>query len=744
MNRRAGISWICLALAITCLLVSSTTVRAAKSGPGASATVLTLRPLTHFALGEPVTILAKLTSTSGQPIVGQHLHLFVDGVGQRDVLTGKGGVAIVSARHSPLAGQHNAEIVFLGSKRFRSSLVSTTLVVDPEELEVKTVPPLAGVRFSLNQTQFVSGQDGVARITVKSAGNFFLRMLSVKGVKPDIRAVFHRWQDDSYLTSRRVKLPLKHPLGAGFDVSYRTGQTFVDLFGHRVDLKRISALTIKGSDGVIHTFKDGRPSWLLAGRVVRRQNGLEETNIQYSVLSVVMDGANVVNQKQQRFYVQQNGNWKIHLLLYSATFSARDALFGFPIGSGIRVKYPNGLVKVLAFGSHSHLKVGSLVRGLYQVGVTGALGIAPSTPLALTQNQDVQLLVISYLDIAVTVVLVSLLVFGLLFIGRPQLLSALRSVSLRQRRGAAPRRMPTPVRWLAKGQRHGPFPDTSGSTKMVLLSLALFGVSAGALLYHWSASLAASRPLQQRTGPSRGGAGSRPVPLPRIYAVSPRGRYPSQAAGHLSFCWRTKLVGQQFDLYVVVGTADLHRTLTPSTVTTRPHGLLCTTQALAPGASYGWRLTENVPGSAENWSSWQFFSVAEVRSRRPTVRIAQESAGIKRSYGALLLQPPVVPTPTSLPTYRQPRGSQPVQAPVVQSQLAQPQRVQAPTNPQPAQQPVYRPPVKQPGQLSPAPKTAPQPAPQPPPQPAPQPAVQPPQPVPTPAVIACPTPPNCG
>jgi predicted RNA-binding Zn-ribbon protein involved in translation (DUF1610 family) len=157
-------------------------------------------------------------------------------------------------------------------------------------------------------------------------------------------------------------------------------------------------------------------------RVIRLNNGLEETKILYSVMSVIIDGSNVVSQAQQRFYVHQNDVWTVKLLLYSARFTARDALFHFPIGTGIQMEYPDGDVQSFNFNSNQQHTSTGLARGIYRVTVIGAKGFAPPTPIALSRNQDVELMVFSYLDMGVLLSIGVILALGLLFFGRPHLI----------------------------------------------------------------------------------------------------------------------------------------------------------------------------------------------------------------------------------------------------------------------------------------------------------------------------------
>ena len=230
---------------------------------------------------------------------------------------------------------------------------------------------------------------------------------------------FGRWEDEIFEPNREVEIPLKKPLRVGFEVSYQVSQTFVDLDHKPVDSSRITSITYKGSNGGTFTFEDTGPHWLPAGRIIRLNGGLQESKILYSVMSIVIDGTNVVSQAQQRYYVHENDLWEIQVLLYAARFTARDALLGFPIGTGIDMEYPDGEFQSYSFDPSKGYALSGLARGIYKVTVTGALGYAPPTPIALSRDQDVELMVFSYLDMGVIAGIGLFLSVGLLAIGRP-------------------------------------------------------------------------------------------------------------------------------------------------------------------------------------------------------------------------------------------------------------------------------------------------------------------------------------
>lgn len=393
---------------------------------GNSVSSLTFIDLRPIKVGEHSVIRVQLSNPSGENVgaVGNEaLILFVEGVRQRRTRTDSNGIASFPFRLDLPAGKYPITVVYEGTSWLQPSTASAELIVEPAEVEIRTIPPLPGLRFSLAGRVFVSNQSGVARISVEKSGQYPLEILPLKDTQSGLQLELNRWGDEVFAAFREVKVPLDKPLEVGFNVRHKVRQTFVDLAGNPVDPARITSLTLKGSNGILYEFEDGQPRWLQAGRVVRRASGLEETKIQYSVMSVIVDGANVVNQAQQRFYVHPDDVWQVRLILYSARFTARDALFRFPIGSGILVEYPGGGTQTFPFGPNAEVRVNSLARGSYRVTVVGAQGMAPPTPMALSRNQEVELLVLSHFDMVVFFGTGVSLALAILFVGRPELLA---------------------------------------------------------------------------------------------------------------------------------------------------------------------------------------------------------------------------------------------------------------------------------------------------------------------------------
>lgn len=286
-------------------------------------------------------------------------------------------------------------------------------------LEVKVVPPLEGVRFTLNGINFQSDAEGLARVTTE-AGVYPLQLVDTEYVAPGIRADFSRWVDSIYVGTRDIRVREDSKIEVGFDTYKPINFEFVDLSGSPVDPERISSVTITTSIGGRETYESWETRWLRASRIVRRPFGLGSTDIRYLVESVIIDGTNVVNRSQLRFYPTQIQEWQMQLLLFSVRFKAKDALFGFPLGSGIELMYPDEHIEKYDLNSGSEVVLQSLPRGEYKVKVDG-WGYSPFRPVALSRNQEESLKVFSYLDIGVIFLFLWGLVFGLLYIGRPHI-----------------------------------------------------------------------------------------------------------------------------------------------------------------------------------------------------------------------------------------------------------------------------------------------------------------------------------
>ena len=383
-------------------------------------TSLKLSPINPLTLGQNFAAIATLTDAKGTLLSNQNVQFYLDGqyIGQAKTLF---GVAWLSVSKNFAAGNHKLMALFLGNKQLTTVTTTIPLIIYSNQFTIKTVPPIPGVQFKMGNTTFTSGPDGVAHATITSTGVYTLEVQQSGSASATSRFEFNRWLDENYTPERLVNFPQTQSMQVGFDIYNMVGQTFVDLNNKPVDPSRVTAVTIKNAQGDVLTFPNGQPRWLYAAGVARRSGGLEEDDLLYSVMNVTIDGSNVVNQYQQRFYAHPGDIWSIALLLYNAQFSAHDAIFHFPVGVGVNMTYPNGRSVFIPFGKDGTATINSLARGSYQIQVAGASGVVSLTPVALSQDQAVNLLVPSALDILLVLLIGIIFAVGVVIIGRPWL-----------------------------------------------------------------------------------------------------------------------------------------------------------------------------------------------------------------------------------------------------------------------------------------------------------------------------------
>jgi hypothetical protein len=320
-------------------------------------------------------------------------------------------------------------------------------------VEVRTVPPLRGVPIAVDGQVVRTDERGAAELLVevpvvgataslRSAAKS-LRVAAAT-VGPGTRARLGRWYA---IDGWRQPLAARYVLHAAMDVHYSVTPKFLEPSGRGVDPARVSSVVVRSADGTLHRFKGTEDLRLSGIRVARIGSRLRANDIWYSVQRVVVDGSNVVNRGQLRFRPGRERELPIELRFYPATFVVRDGLFGFAVGSAIRLRFPDGRVEQHELPSDGVLRLPSLPRGDYEVEVE-APGLFSKAPLSLSRPREVELKVLSYLDLVV-VTLVLLAIAGLLLLaGRPsrvrirvRLGSQDRPISLPRRRSARP----TPV-----------------------------------------------------------------------------------------------------------------------------------------------------------------------------------------------------------------------------------------------------------------------------------------------------------
>ncbi len=400
------------------------------------ATTLTVSGPDEIQMGNSFVLTGSLVDLStGLGIPSQIVSVELNGNHIGQIPTDARGVFSLKVSKPLDAATYIVSASFNGAHQLAPANGSTMVTISPSAVKVQTVPALAGITFLIDGRQFVTGPDGTASIQVRKIGIYRLDVLLDTYNNPSKQVVFGRWTEESYLPYREVEVPTDEVIQVGLNVFHRISMSFVDLAGFPIDTQRISSITIKSIQGDVFTLRNGDPVWLPASRTARRLTGLEETDLLYSVMSVVVDGSNVVNSAQQRFYALPDDNWSISLLLYSLNVSAEDGLFGAPVAPSVNVQFPDGQVKNYPLDKSGSMAIHGLARGIYRMELVGIKGIKNIIPVALSRNQQVDVKVITYLDLAIAGAAGVGLALGLIFYGRPRLLQFF----FKRRRGRSPK-----------------------------------------------------------------------------------------------------------------------------------------------------------------------------------------------------------------------------------------------------------------------------------------------------------------
>ena len=395
---------------------------------------LVLDPPGPFVLGDHPTLLVHLITEFGKPIPNQPIIIYVDGKRKESGPTDSDGLAAITLKFKFSAGKYHIKAVYAGvpALGLPASSAEADMIIQPFNAMIRIIPPTAGIKVKFNDQIHTSDEKGFVNFQIGQTGSYSLEILPVDaGLLPaHTKMKFSRWNDNIFTPRRQVFFPRRHPLEAGFVLEYLVDEIFLDSTGALVNASRVSSMTLKGL-GSSYTFDRAGPIWLPANRLSRRiGEQLESQNIVYYFNDIQIDGANVITKSQQRFRIRPAAVWRINVLVYSIQFSARDAMFHFPIGSGIALTYPDGHIEKFLFDlPGSEIKIFSLPRGSYSATVITRGGSAPPTPIHLSRDQNVELLVLSFPDMGVMFGLPLIFALTLFFIGRPRLFQVVRRPS---------------------------------------------------------------------------------------------------------------------------------------------------------------------------------------------------------------------------------------------------------------------------------------------------------------------------
>ena len=388
-------------------------------------TVISLNNLKAIDLGEPFVLAGYIKDGYDRPVAEKSILFKVGDAYLGQARSDENGYFERKMNNKLVAGTYEITATSNATSTLAATYSSATLEILPAEIKIQTVPVVAGVTFQMDGKTFVSDEKGFASIQIDKVGQYRLHVLTDEYKNPSERIEFGRWLEESYQPFQDIKVPTDKEIQVGLNVYHLVSQSFVDLEGNPVDAGRITKFTIRSIQGDVFELTDGQPRWIPASRTARRASGLEESKLLYSVIDVMVDGSNVVNQSQQRFYSHPGDNWQISLLFYSMRLDARDGLFGNTVGKSVNLEFPDGSVKNYPLDKNGTVEIHSLPRGIYTIEFVGTNGMSNRSPVALSRDQEVHIKVITYLDMVVVGLLGVFVALGMLLYGRTKILHAL-------------------------------------------------------------------------------------------------------------------------------------------------------------------------------------------------------------------------------------------------------------------------------------------------------------------------------
>lgn len=278
-----------------------------------------------------------------------------------------------------------------------------------ETVRVTTLPPVPGAEVSLGGQTKVTDSFGAVSFEVDELRGLPDRIVvdgdEVAG--DDRNGPFRARYSRLYAVDNRTEF------AAAFDIERPVEFTFTGARGLPVRPAQIDSVELKNDVGaVLEDIPLDRPIWLSSVRVVSTNQGPETRQLLWSVRDVRVRDSGVVSQSDVRFEPELERAIEVPLLFFTAEFSTRDAFFGYPVGDAISLTYPDGEVRRHELDSDGRLTLASLPRGEYQVVLEGP-GLRLERPVTLTRDQDVDLKLFSWIDIALVVL------GGLVFLSIP-------------------------------------------------------------------------------------------------------------------------------------------------------------------------------------------------------------------------------------------------------------------------------------------------------------------------------------
>jgi hypothetical protein len=304
------------------------------------------------------------------------------------------------------------------------SLAASSAPVGLRAMDMSTVPSTPGVRlrFAGIRRTVVTDHRGSAAVRLR------VRLRPPRGQESRYRALANgTFFPQPTVEPRRLRdggiAKLDRFFGGRIALAlyYRFDPDFRGPDGSPIDQRLVQGYRLKSRTGAVIDVKGAQSVELQSTRVVPYTGVLVSKDIEWSLERVMVEGSNVVNRAQNRVSPHRLAGepYSVRLLFYPVRLTARDAVFGFHTGKDVTLSYPNGKQRRLTF-KNGVVMLPAVPRGTYTVKVN-ALGLSPQRPVAVSRPQDVELQVISWLDLVLGALLLTAFAVLLMVARRPHL-----------------------------------------------------------------------------------------------------------------------------------------------------------------------------------------------------------------------------------------------------------------------------------------------------------------------------------
>lgn len=287
------------------------------------------------------------------------------------------------------------------------------------ELAVETIPEVPGFVFELDGRRYRTGPDGsvsIEPVVCEQADRALVVITEAIDRGRGKIATFDRWHGTELLTRSGGD----GALYVAFDQRVEVRLALTDLADRAVPRDAVGAVVLRSSTGAELSVPPGETSTVLeASRVVQRSNRLVSRDITWSVQSADIGGNTAINRGEVRFHPRQTRTVRVQLMLYDLGVAVRDALLHGSAGDEVVLVSPNGSERTVRLDRDGRGQMHGVARGHYVLRASGeSIAVSFEQPVAVSRASEVELTVITRLDVAVSGGTFLLVAFDLLLIGR--------------------------------------------------------------------------------------------------------------------------------------------------------------------------------------------------------------------------------------------------------------------------------------------------------------------------------------